>query len=368
MLFGFSNGEDATVVIGQENFESQLENQGGAADADTLGVNQATYAVFDGRLYLPDDGNNRTLVFNSIPVVNGADADFVLGQPDFTTNDTGLGAGNMWRPQGVSAGNSKLAIADGSNKRVLIFNTIPTSGAPDNTAVAADVVVGQTDFGLAATGCSASMIRGPGAVQIAGERLLVLDPGNHRVIWWNTIPTTNGEPADGVIGQPNLDTCTANTGGRSASSLSFPIGLWSDGTKVAIVDQNNNRVLLWNTFPESNNEPADLVLGQPDFESADINQLPVAADRFWYPYRGVDFSGQQLCVTDTANNRVLIWDSWPATNQQAADRVLGQPDFVSYTAHNAGIGANTLSQPTSCRFYRNGLIVGDSSYRALIYQ
>ena len=41
--------------------------------------------IQNGRLYVADTQNNRVLIYNQIPTANGASADVVLGQPDFTT-------------------------------------------------------------------------------------------------------------------------------------------------------------------------------------------------------------------------------------------------------------------------------------------
>ena len=34
---------------------------------------------------------------------------------------------------------------------------------------------------------------------------------------------------------------------------------------IAVADTDNNRVLIWSTIPTSNGVPADVVVGQPDF-------------------------------------------------------------------------------------------------------
>ena len=41
--------------------------------------------IQNGKLYIADTQNHRVLIFNSIPTANGAAADVVLGQPDFST-------------------------------------------------------------------------------------------------------------------------------------------------------------------------------------------------------------------------------------------------------------------------------------------
>ncbi len=61
-----------------------------------------------------------------------------------------------------------------------------------------------------------------------------------------------------------------------------PQGVWIQGSKLFVADTQNNRVLIWNTIPTQNNQPADVVLGQPDFTtSPPINQvnLNAAGDR-----------------------------------------------------------------------------------------
>ena len=40
-------------------------------------------------MYISDMGNNRVLIYNSIPTTNYAPADVVIGQKDFNTHDTG---------------------------------------------------------------------------------------------------------------------------------------------------------------------------------------------------------------------------------------------------------------------------------------
>src|SRR5204863_4160435 len=46
-------------------------------------LNFPRFALSDGqRLFIADGGNNRVLVYNSIPTKHGARADVILGQPD----------------------------------------------------------------------------------------------------------------------------------------------------------------------------------------------------------------------------------------------------------------------------------------------
>ena len=144
-----------------------------------------------------------------------------------------------------------------------------------------------------------------------------------------------------------------------------------------MIDSNNHRALIWNSFPTGNSAPADVVIGQMDFDlnhpnDDDGNRVPdLTASRrtLRNPASGVHSNGVQLAITDNNNHRVLIWNQFPSANFQPADRVLGQWNFVNRNA-NAGDEARsqTLSQPTGVTFTPSGLAVTDTSnYRVLIF-
>lgn len=385
----FDNGQAAEGVIGQTNFVDILSNQGGAPDADTIASPYGNVVAVNGVLYVSDYGNNRVLGFNGFPgftagtVVIGPAANFVLGQVDFMQATGGLSAAKLDGPQAPDADAGRFVITDYNNNRVLIYNSIPTVGPG-----AADIAVGQDDLTSSDFGCTASRLDSPETAILVNGKLVVTDTRNHRVLIWNTIPGTSGEPADIVLGQPDFRTCLSNNdvqaGGPSARTLDEPAGAWSDGRRLVVIDSLNNRVLIWNTFPTASYAPADLVLGQTNFTNIAGNDVDQdgssdgAPDSrtLAFPYDGIDFSGRQLCVVDGDNNRVLIWDTFPTVNFQPADRVLGQPDFVSSLANDAtgdGSGddpsAVTLDSPNGCYFLESTLIVGDQgNNRVLIYR
>ena len=113
-----SNFQSAEVVIGQADFTGDSANQGVTADANTIDSPYGNAAVADGVLYLPEFGNNRLLGFNSIPTQNNAAADFVLGQPDFTTTTDGLSALNF-------SGTQQVVISEGKMFLTSIFEVLP---------------------------------------------------------------------------------------------------------------------------------------------------------------------------------------------------------------------------------------------------
>ncbi len=84
--------------------------------------------------------------------------------------------------------------------------------------------------------------------------------------------TTNMD-ASVVVGQQDFTHTTSNQGGSVAqNALRNPWAVTSDGEKLIIAEYSNNRVLIYNNIPTANNAPADVVIGQPDFNSSLANQ------------------------------------------------------------------------------------------------
>ena len=97
-----------------------------------------------GRLWVSEDVNNRAIRFdNAAGKANGASADGVLGQPNFTTNTystTQNGTGNV---RGVwGDGRGRLYLVDEGNSRIMIFNNAASLANGAN----ADNVLGQANF------------------------------------------------------------------------------------------------------------------------------------------------------------------------------------------------------------------------------
>ena len=85
----------ADVVLGQADFDSI-----GPGLQD--GFQNASAIASDGiRLVVADSNNNRVLIWNSIPMLNGTPPEVVVGQPDLMTLTPGTSQGTMRGPQGV---------------------------------------------------------------------------------------------------------------------------------------------------------------------------------------------------------------------------------------------------------------------------
>jgi hypothetical protein len=373
----FENFQAASLVLGQATFTAATANAGrgaGDVDSDGLATPFGNPVVAGGRLYLPDSGNNRILGFDDLPFINGTAADFALGQADLISNGTGTGSGELAAPETVHAADGQLFAADTGNNRVLIWTPLPST-----TGAAAGIVVGQAGFGFNASATTDSGLNGPQSCLAVNGKLIVADTDNHRVLIWNSIPAGSGTAADLVLGQEDFTNGQANDddqngiqdGQPSARTLNRPTDIWSDGSQLLVADQANHRVLIWNSFPTVNFQPADLVLGQPDMTSAAAG---TSASELAFP-TALTSNGQMLFVADRNNNRVLIWNSLPSVDFVGADRVLGQGDFTHNTANDADQdgttdgqpSARTLNAPSGLAWTPGQLIVTDAGNHRVLF-
>ena len=158
-------------------------------------------------------------------------------------------------------------------------------------------------------GAEDSPLLAPRGVFLANNKLFVVDTAQNRLFIWNNLPTSEFQKPDVVLGQDAKGKTGRNASGKvSASSLFYPSGLWSDGEKLIVADAWNHRVLIWLRMPTEDGQAADVVIGQPDFTKNDPNvegiSHPPSAQSLNWPY-GVFSDGQQLWIADTGNRRDL---------------------------------------------------------------
>jgi uncharacterized protein (TIGR03437 family) len=352
----------ASLVLGQPDFISSNPNSNATGMRNPTGIATGT---FNGNtvVAVSDTDNNRVLIWLSYPTADGQPADVVIGQPDFVHVGTSSPptAQSLRGPEGVWIdGSGKLYVADTEDNRILIYNKIPTTNN-----VAADVVIGapnfttpvQLDLTQNNTVASPTNMQTPTSVTTDGTRMYVSDLAQNRVLIWNTIPTTNGAPADVALGQINLTTgisnnsysvaanetldcdgipeagvtpimCQSNaayaasigqTGTtavdsdgftlypvRCAATMSLPRYAFSDGTRLFVADGGNDRILVYNTIPTASGTRADVILGEPDEFSDNTGENPDGADALQTP-TSMAFDGLNLYVSDTYNRRVVIY-------------------------------------------------------------
>lgn len=373
----------AALVLGQPDFQSNQSNISGLVTAESL--NYPADVFYDGtRLYVADMLNHRVLIWNSLPTTNNQPADIVLGQADFESNieHAEVTAATLNWPYSVYSDGTRLFVADAGNNRVLIWNSIPTSNNQE-----ADLALGQLNLTSRADNflsAAANRLKYPVDVFSDGTRLFVVDQGYHRVLVWNQIPTATATPADLVLGQanfsgtlPNRRMTAINAGNGdpvdppsdiTGDLLSSPSGVYSDGTKLVVTDTTNSRVLVWNTMPTTNGQVADFVLGQPDFATVGPNTGGISASTIFNPV-GVTGHAGQLLVSDFMNNRILVWNALSGNSQQPADFILGQPSSIASDPNAGGVSETSLFRPERISAVGARLFVADSvNNRVLIWQ
>ena len=286
----------------------------------------------------------------------GQAARALIGQISFTAQVPGATDSLIGGVSGVAYANGTLVVADSNrvfaapeNNRVLLFRNLnSTLPAPtdelNETSVCpicagtATTVLGQPDFTTTNIATTQSGLRTPTGVATDGRILVVADTDNNRVLIWKSIPSTNGQPADVVVGQPNFTSYSIPGNTPTASTLRGPQGVWLQNGKLFVADTQYNRVLIWNSIPTKNGQPADVVVGQPTLTTSvppDVTTGVTTTDaKTLLNPVSVTSDGQRLYVADLGNNRVAIWNSIPTANGQQADVVIGQPDMTSTLSNN----------------------------------
>ncbi len=420
------NFGDATadVAIGQPNLISGACNQGGGATIATLcfgGFFGVGIAVDVGdNLYVPDTLNNRALEYNGpfgYGQANNVTPDLVfegnnLVQPtgvavdsnqnfyvsseshnqvyeytqpvplmrtDLLNLQIGPGAQNpnaasLQFPMGLAIdGVNNLYVADQANNRVLEFNEF---GSPGNKV--ANGAGGQIDRAH----------DGPNFVDAIGERtpggiavdatsqpprrhLYVADTANNRVLGWRDVASfVAAQPADIVMGQPDLFSYKCNNGiaagdvgGLGADSLCGPARMGVDQQgNLYVADSGNNRVLVYNTpFNASSGEPgagdatADFVYGQGGaFTTRSCNPSGSNATTLCNPSAAALDSVGNIYVADAGNSRVLEFakaGNPPVASDAIASRSYGQggvSDFSDTQCADGVAGDPSASNHAMC--------------------
>ncbi|UPA22697.1 hypothetical protein K8942_00585 [Candidatus Peribacteria bacterium] len=433
---GITNGENAVNVIGQPNFTTATSS----ADQNNLSLpNGVLVDSAHNRLYVIDGSTaNRVLVFHLRPGIgNGENAVSVLGQANFTTAtaattqagmnvpyDTALsGSTTLFVSQGtgnrVTAYNIGDGITDGENAIKVLGQATFTATALGNTQVGMNAprgiaynpvtktlfvsqttgnrittynlgdgitdgenavnVLGQAGFTTIAAAVTQGGLSGPTGVYIdsANSKLYAPQSAANRVSVFDIATITNGEPAVNLLGQTDNDlnppgpVYTKGTANNAAykMGLSAPQGLAVDAVnhRLFVSDTTNNRVLVYNLSVGNVliDTQPDNVLGQANFYD---NAIATTQAGLSGPIGLVfDSTNNLLYVADGTNNRVVTYDTASITDGENAVAVQGQASYIVATAGTTQFG---LSAPKQLAYDSTSgqLFVGDSgNNRVIIY-
>ena len=141
-------GGDPDFVLGQADFTSNAPNRGGGPAANTLSGPRGV-AASAVRLVVADSDNNRVLIWQPPPETDGQPATQVLGQPNFESNGANFGsatggtcptneddntcpggvarpeADTLFRPGAAWTDGDHLYVSDTCNNRVIRYTAVP---------------------------------------------------------------------------------------------------------------------------------------------------------------------------------------------------------------------------------------------------
>jgi DNA-binding beta-propeller fold protein YncE len=293
----------------------------GGVSASSLGAPAGT-ALAGERLYVADAANHRVLGFEVGTAARAAS--IVLGQPSFVASGfdqaAATSAGGATRPRSMAVSRGELLVVESSRHRVLVHELPIVPGkAPKR-------ILGQPDLSVAVANGggapSATTLSDPHGVHADDDRVIVADTGNHRVLLY----PRDGSGAAIVLGQDTFGGNAPNRGGKpGAATLLAPEGVYYDGRALIVADTGNSRLLVWRTLPTRSGQPADVVVGQQEFDDALANAgWGVATGANLAAPTAVLVAGGKLFVADTGNNRVLVYDGVPDRPGSSSSIVLGQ--------------------------------------------
>ncbi len=235
----FRSGQAATAVIGQSSFS-----------VSGSGITPTALSLAGPKLFVTDRGQ-RVLSYDVSSLArsgadrpalsSGAACRVCLQNPSSVVTQAVISGVSR-----VSTYANSVAIADPVSHRVLLWRDSKSAGA----ASGPDLILGSgTQTG---TPISASTIIEPVSVALDGRRLFVGDGALHRVLVWNSLPTSGAQPADAVLGQPDMN--SYSDGLPAPGRITRPSALVSDGKNLFVADAVAHRVLVFT--------PSDFLLSE----------------------------------------------------------------------------------------------------------
>ncbi len=252
---------------------------------------------------------------------NGQAARAVIGQPSFSAGEAGI------IPTSLVVLNNRLYAADVAG-HLLTFDLTNIPGAKDDFADRQGAACAVCGFSPLAS-LNQPVFQGIAAVSVFGKTVVVADTQTGRVLIWRDVSSPrNGQAPDVVLGRAARD-----SSGISASTIGEPVAVAFDGKRLYVGDAALHRVLIWNSLPSSDNQAADAVLGQPNFTSVSASETP-GPETIARP-AALASDGINLFVGDAVDRRILVFT--------AADVPLSNKTVLNSASLSAGpIAPGTL--------------------------
>lgn len=386
----------ATHILGQPDFTTRTPGAG----RKKFGSGEIVIDEKYQRLFVLDSGNNRVMVFDIHPdrISNFADANVVIGQPDFKTKARGVTRNQLnlrtqfgGRPNGITLDPDRqhLYVSDSENNRIMVFDVHPErlQNGPDAIAV-----IGQPDFTSNTVRMLGAAVRPeerrglkkatPGGLgfDTRYKRLLLSQPEESRILVFDMsdLKETNDPDAIAVIGQPDFETFEQFV---SQSRIGWPKSPRVDSEKQLVYlsegFEGGNRVITFDIHPDRLTNGAKAVdvighiddLGRNDYQRRSANDRLNGKTGAYVRAVALDPVDHRLFAADEYNNRVLAYqlDDHNRLLERDARWVFGQKDVHTAESNRT---ATTMRIPLAVAYdgVDKRLYVGDSwNDRVLIY-
>lgn len=337
------NGASAALAIGG----------GGAVSARTMSGPRDLLIDGAGGLYVADTGFSRVLRFTP-PLSGGMAASTVFGHGGSMTNGSanqgGVSAASLAAPEKIRIDASgRLWVSDTGNNRVLEYDkpvgtqTASRVFGQSNRSQVPSFTTNRNDAPDGFPNATGMWLPAGMAFDSQGS-LWVCDGGNSRILGFASplaAQAASAIQADFVLGKPDFVSTYANL--PNELRMNNPVGVavdrFSSPNRLWVVDIANNRTLGYSSAEFANNDPAEVVLGQPGLTDGSTNAgingalqnaatAVASAGSLFFPLGVAVDSLGGVYVGDNSNSRVLHYHD-PFAQDTLADKVFGQPDFSS---------------------------------------
>lgn len=353
---------DNSISVWEKPFSKDNEEP----DFSFRGLN-SPYGLASGgnHLFVADSNNNRVLIYNKLPGRSDNSPDVVLGQKDFNTNRY-VARNSRNNPRPYTDGNI-LIITDDYNGLTQIYKHLPDESMAD-----ADLH-GVLEGNYLACGYKGVLYcAGPNGLyewdtipekpkkadywssflfqQVEGlsvddTAVYVSDSKANRILVYNRNNFAGKQMPDFILGQNSFETTIS---GNNPNQLNYPGQVSSDGKHLAVADTDNRRILIWDLPITENGQQPSIIWDSNSMKGFSPFTLNLP--------KGVFIYDERLFVSDTGNNRVLIWSKLPKNSNDKPDIVLGQKDFYGRKPSNA---KDILFSPVYLTFDGSYLWVGE---------
>lgn len=238
---------------------------------------------------------------------SGQAARAVLGQSSFSSRGAGI------RITSMTLSGGELYVADAGH-HVFTFDLSELPDALQNFALRS--ATGCTVCGFKPALVSTQSVS-PGVARYStwGRSVAMVDSARHRVRFWRDSRYASSEILLGGSGAASV---------VGPATLTDPVSVAIDGRRLFVGDAALHRVLVWNSLPTVDDQPADAVLGQPASASLDSADSPTP-DSIDSP-SALASDGNNLFVADSSARRILVFS--PAEKMLRPDAIVNSASFA----------------------------------------